>query len=341
MIAPAKMGSMLESVCGSLRTSVLGFGCGSVMGRVGRSASLRAMKAAWDNGITLFDTARSYGFGEAEAVLGEFLQGKRDRAVLATKYGIEAQRQSGVKRIAVGVARSAFRLPGVRGLVRGTGAKATTFGQFSAVGLRESVETSLRELRTDYIDILFLHEATEAVLYDAELISALEGLVSSGKILRAGLYADEEVIDRAMKLTPAPISAAQFGADPFSPVVAGFASRNLGEILLVGNHPFGSEERMGRFKSVLAAAAKDETVPSELREKLHGGGDQLALEALLGIQLKVTGLHALVFSMMRGDHLEMNIRAVDSSRFTVQDLKLIQGKMMQKGGFEFGPTPEV
>src|SRR5580704_5522793 len=64
------MGSMLESVCGSLRTSVLGFGCGSVMGRVGRSASLRAMDAAWESGITLFDTARSYGFGEAEAVGG-------------------------------------------------------------------------------------------------------------------------------------------------------------------------------------------------------------------------------------------------------------------------------
>jgi len=43
------------------------------------------MNTAWDKGITLFDTARSYGFGEAEAVLGEFLQGSGDRAVVATK----------------------------------------------------------------------------------------------------------------------------------------------------------------------------------------------------------------------------------------------------------------
>ena len=202
------MGSMLESVCGNVRTSVLGFGCGSVMGRVGRSASLRAMSAAWDNGITLFDTARSYGFGEAEAVLGEFLQGKRVRAVVATKYGIQPQRQSGLKRIAVGAVRSAFKVPGLRGLVRSKGTKATTYGQFSAAGLMESVERSLRELRTDYLDILFLHEATEPVLHDAEVMDALDGLLEfASKILRAGLYADEDVIDRAMKFTPAPISA--------------------------------------------------------------------------------------------------------------------------------------
>ena len=70
---------------GEIRASVLGFGCGSVMGRVGREESLRAMNVAWDAGITLFDTARSYGFGEAEAVLGEFLSGKREQAVIATK----------------------------------------------------------------------------------------------------------------------------------------------------------------------------------------------------------------------------------------------------------------
>ena len=321
---------MLESVCGNLRTSVLGFGCGSVMGRVGRRVSLRAMNAAWDNGITLFDTARSYGFGEAEGVVGEFLQGKRERAVVATKYGILPQRQSGIKRIAVGVVRSAFKVPGVRGLVRGKDAKVTTFGQFSVAGLRQSVETSLRELRTDYVDILFLHEATAAVLQDEELMDALDALVRAGKILRMGPYAGAEVIDAAIETAPQTISAAQFGADPFSPLVAGFAARNQREMLLMGNHPFGGEGRMMRFRSALTAAASDETVPSELREKLQGGGDQLVLEALLGMALKVAGLHVLVYSMMRRDHLEANVCAVEKCRFTVPELKLIQRRLLQQ-----------
>jgi diketogulonate reductase-like aldo/keto reductase len=325
------MGSMIESVCGSVKTSALGFGCGSVMGRVGRSASLRAMGVAWDSGITLFDTARSYGFGEAEAVLGEFLQGKRDRAVVATKYGMPVQRQSGVKRMAVGAVRAAFNVPGVRGLVRGKGAKARAIGEFSAAGLRGAVETSLRELQTDYIDMLFLHEATEAVWQDDGLMSAMDGLVSSGKVLRVGLYAGEDVIDAAFESAPLTIGVAQFEADPFSGVVSGFAARNQREMVLTGNHPFGSEERMGRFGTALDAASRDESMPSELREKLKDGGGEMVLEALLGVGLKVAGLHAMVFSMMRREHLEANVMAVEKCRFTVAELGLIQGRVLQKG----------
>jgi aryl-alcohol dehydrogenase-like predicted oxidoreductase len=288
------------------------------------------MGVAWDSGITLFDTARSYGFGEAERVLGEFLQGKRYRAIVATKYGIAPQRQSAAKRIAVEVARAAFKVPGVRGLVRGKGTGARTFGQFSAEGLRASVETSLRELRTDYIDVLFLHEASEAVLQSAGLMLAIEGLVGAGKVLRVGLYAGTDVIDSTIENVPTTIGAAQFGADPFSPLVAGFAARNQREILLVGNHPFGSEDRMGRFAATLYASSRDETVPTELREKLKDGGDQMILDALLGLGLQASGLHTMVFSMMRRDHLEANVRAAEKCRFTATELKLIQQRILQR-----------
>jgi len=63
-------------------SSRLGFGCGGVMGRVGRGQSLRAIAAALDGGITRFDVAPLYGYGEAE-VLGEALADKRDLVVLA------------------------------------------------------------------------------------------------------------------------------------------------------------------------------------------------------------------------------------------------------------------
>lgn len=330
MSAAVRIGAMEEIVCGNLRASVLGFGCGSVMGRVGRRASLRAMGVAWDSGITLFDTARSYGFGEAEGVLGEFLQGKRDRAVVATKYGIQPQRQSGMRRMAVWAARAAFEVPGMRRLVRGKGEKARSFGQFSARGLRESVEISLCELRTDYVDILFLHEATEGVLHNAELMAALDGLVSAGKVLKVGLYAGEDVIDAAIESAPLTIGAAQFGADPFSPLVAGFGERNQREMLMVGNHPFWSEERMGRFEAILAEVRRDEAAPRELREKLAGGGAGVVLEALLGIVLKAAGLHALVFSMMRRNHLEANVAAVEHCRFSAAELKLIQRRVLRQ-----------
>jgi len=319
---------MRQSICGELRTSVLGFGCGSVLGRVGRGASLRAMSTAWDAGITLFDTARSYGYGEAEAVLGEFLRGKREQAIVATKYGIPPQAPSALKRMVVPVARIALQVPGVRGLVRGRGSREVAFGHFTVAGLRESLETSLRELRTDRVDVLFLHEATAAAMRHQELMAELDALVQAGKVRRVGLYAAADVIADGMANGPATLTAMQFGGNYCDPVVAGFTRHNPRGLFLIANHPFGGEQRVARTRAVLAAMSTDETVPIELREKLCGGDWQMLLEAILGVILDGSGTHVLVFSMMRQDHLRANIRAIERSRFTSVDLALIHRRLL-------------
>jgi len=307
---------------------VLGFGCGSVLGRVGRAASLRAMNVAWDAGITLFDTARSYGYGEAEAVLGEFLRGKREQAVVATKYGISPQRPGTLQRAAIPLARAALRLPGVRGLVPRGGSREVTGGQFTVAGLRESIESSLRQLRTDRVDILYLHEAGADVMRGQDLMAELDALVRSGKVLRAGLYCDAGVVAEAMAGGPATLTAMQFGANCFDPVVAQFGERNERDLMLIGNHPFGGERRLARMKAILASIVGDEEVPAELREKLRDNDWQSMLEAILGVALNGTGIHALVFSMMREDHLRANVRAVESGRFAGTELKLLRERLL-------------
>lgn len=322
------MEPMRESVCGEMRTPVLGFGCGSVLGRVGRGASLRAMGTAWEAGIRLFDTARSYGFGEAEAVLGEFLTGKREQAVIATKYGIAVQRQSAVKRMAVPVARAAMRVPGVRGILRGGGGREVVHGQFSVEGVRESVETSLRALRTDRLDVLFLHEATTAVLEQQELMRELDALVQAGKVLRVGLYASAAVVAEGMARGPAVLTAMQFGGDAFDPVAAGIMGQNPRGMFLIANHPFGSEERVARVQATMAAMEADADVPVELRGKLRGADWPAVLEVVLGVILGGTETHALVFSMMRADHLRANVRAVEKNRFTAAELALLRQRLL-------------
>src|SRR4051794_39645659 len=143
-----------------VRGSVLGFGCGSVMGRVGREQSLAAMGAAWDAGVNVFDVARSYGFGEAEGLLGEFLRGRRSEAVVVTKFGIvpARSRTTAVKsRLKPLVRRGLRYVPQARHLVQRVTARDSTPGQFSVGVLRSSLEQSLRELRTDYVDVLLMH----------------------------------------------------------------------------------------------------------------------------------------------------------------------------------------
>ena len=58
--------------------SHLGFGCAPIMGRISKSHALRALAFSFDCGVTHFDVARSYGFGQAEEIVGGFIKGKRD-----------------------------------------------------------------------------------------------------------------------------------------------------------------------------------------------------------------------------------------------------------------------
>ncbi len=321
---------MRQSTVGRMQSSALGFGCGSVLGRVGRRASLFAMNAAWDNGITLFDTARSYGFGEAEAVLGEFLQGKRQQAVIATKYGLPPQRQSALKRMALPVMRAVLQVPGVRSaLNRGGGASQPVSGEFSGAGLTAAVHESLRQLRTDYLDVLFLHDAPAEVVQRDDVMLGLEALVQSGKILRAGLYGQAATVSEALPSAPPVLTAIQYGANPFDPVVAGLEGQSAPGMHLIANHPFGSGARVAHTAAVLASMASDHLLPLSLREKLRAGDWPMLTEAIFGMAL--VGADALVLSMMDPRHIAANVSAVDACGFSPEELALMRDRMLRAG----------
>jgi aryl-alcohol dehydrogenase-like predicted oxidoreductase len=299
-----------------------------VLGRVGGAASLRAMASAWDAGITLFDTARSYGYGNAEGVLGEFLKGRRGKAVIATKFGLAPETPGTLKRFAIPVARAVMRMPGLAKLKRGTVQREARSGQFSVQGLRTSLETSLRELRTDYVDLLFLHEATFEAIHHDELMAELGAVVQAGKVLRVGVYGGKEVVAEALKSGPSTLIAMQYGADFFDPQVARFAQDNVRGALLIGNHPFGSEQRIARLRAMLGQLAREEEMGAELREKLGDKGWQMLLEVIFAVVLNESGIHALVFSMMRADHLHANMLAIEKNRFTAAEAALIRGRLL-------------
>src|SRR5258708_34049436 len=80
--------------------SAIGMGCASLGSRVGRREGLRALNRAYDAGVTWFDVAPSYGDAEAETILGEFVQGRRDKIKLSTKVGIRPAPTPLVMRVA-------------------------------------------------------------------------------------------------------------------------------------------------------------------------------------------------------------------------------------------------
>jgi aryl-alcohol dehydrogenase-like predicted oxidoreductase len=177
-------------------SSRLGFGCGSVMGRVGRIPSRRAIDAALDAGITHFDVARLYGYGEAEALLGAALKGKRDRVVVASKFGLEATRTAGALRALKPLAQQlAATIPGARSVLRSlVGVAAQPADRFSVAAAQASLDQSLVALATDYLDILFLHDCGAGDLSD-ELLGFLGAQVAAGKIRSYGVASDADAVE--------------------------------------------------------------------------------------------------------------------------------------------------
>lgn len=138
---------------GSLEVSAVGLGCNNFGWRIDEASTHAVLDAAIDAGVTLLDTADIYGDTDSEAFLGRALRGRRDRVVLATKFG----------------------KPGDPGIAGGA----------SLAYVRAAVEGSLKRLRTDRIDLYQLHEPRPETPI-ADTLGALAELVEQGKVREIG-----------------------------------------------------------------------------------------------------------------------------------------------------------
>jgi D-threo-aldose 1-dehydrogenase len=176
-----------------LTTSRLGFGTASLMGRLGRRESVRLLECAYESSVRHFDTARAYGFGEAESALGEFLARHRDEVTVTTKLGILPPSRSRGLAMAKAMGRAAAaRAPVLRPVLRRGAASIVREGRFDPEDARRSLETSLRELRVEAVDILLLHECRPADLDTEGLRDVLDGVLREGKARCFGIGTDPD-----------------------------------------------------------------------------------------------------------------------------------------------------
>jgi aryl-alcohol dehydrogenase-like predicted oxidoreductase len=137
-----------------LRVSVVGLGCNNFGGRIGLPETRAVVHKALDLGITLFDTADSYGNrGGSEEFLGEILGDRRKETVLATKFSMPVDDAQ--------VPRTSRRY------------------------IMTAVEASLRRLKTDWIDLYQLHRPDPATPIE-ETLRALDDLIHHGKVRYIG-----------------------------------------------------------------------------------------------------------------------------------------------------------
>ena len=146
-----------------LKVSVLGFGAGRIGGdELSEKEVETLLNAAADLGITLFDTARSYG--KSEERIGRHLRRRRKDIILSTKVGY-----------------------GIAG-----------YDDWTFDCVKAGIDQALRLLQTDYLDIVHLHSCPRSTLEWGEPLRALEAAVAAGKVRAAGYSGENEPLEWAV-----------------------------------------------------------------------------------------------------------------------------------------------
>ncbi|MEV7547536.1 aldo/keto reductase [Streptomyces sp. NPDC089915] len=296
---------------GELAVSAQGLGCMGMSHGYGDSddaQSIATLNHALDLGVTLLDTADFYGAGHNEELVGRAVAGRRDEAVIATKFGF-------VSRLGEPVA------------IRG-----------DAAYVREACEASLRRLGVDHIDLYYQHRVDPQVPIE-ETVGAMAELVQAGKVRHLGLSeAGAETIRRAHAVHP--IAALQSEWSLWTrDLEAGTAAvcRELG-IGLVPFSPLGRGFLTGRYHSVEGLAEGDlrRTQPRFADGNLDRNLAIVArLEELAAAKGVTAGQLALAWVQHRGEdvvpipgtrrrqYLEENLAAL-SVELTPEDLAAIE-----------------
>jgi aryl-alcohol dehydrogenase-like predicted oxidoreductase len=137
---------------GSLEVTVVGVGCNNFGWKLDEAGARAVVDAALDAGVNFFDTADIYGDTKSEELLGRALKGRRNRAVIATKFGL---------------------------------ANASCTGGAKPDYVRRAVDASLKRLGVEVIDLYQLHRPDPNTLI-AETLGALDELVKAGKVREIG-----------------------------------------------------------------------------------------------------------------------------------------------------------
>ncbi len=167
--APRKLGGS------SLSVFPIGLGCMSLSGAYGKgddAESIKVVHHAIDKGVNFLDSSDMYGWGHNETLLGKALVGRRDKVVLATKFG-QTQRPGGAN--------------GVNGRPE---------------YVKQACEASLKRLGVDVIDLYYQHRVDPSVPIE-ETVGAMADLLKAGKVRAIGLSeAKPDTIKRAHKTHP-------------------------------------------------------------------------------------------------------------------------------------------
>jgi aryl-alcohol dehydrogenase-like predicted oxidoreductase len=297
-----------------LEVSALGLGCMGLSHAYGQpvdeQAGIALIRAAVDRGVTLFDTAETYGPFANELLLGAALPPVRDRVVIATKFGFDIDPETGK------------RGPGVNSRPR----------HIEAV-----VDASLKRLKVDSIDLLYQHRVDPAVPIE-DVAGTVKALIQQGKVRHFGLSeAGAATIRRAHAVQPVTAVQSEYslwyrgpeteilptleelgiGFVPFSPLGAGFLTGKMDQGTRFGSSDFRA--KVPRFApEALEANMALVDLLRDVAARKRATPAQIALAWLLAQKPWIVPIPGTT----KLDRLEENLGAADLG-LSADDLKAI------------------
>jgi aryl-alcohol dehydrogenase-like predicted oxidoreductase len=278
---------------GGPEVSVVGLGTNNFGRRCDYEQSLAVIDAALDDGVTLLDTADIYGQGTSEEYIGRALEGRRDRVVIATKFGSEMDERPEERR-------------------------------GNPDYIQWAVDGSLRRLRTDVIDVYQMHEPDPLTPIE-ETLGALNDLVAEGKVRWIGssnfsadqIEAAEEIsrgagfhrfvsaqneyslVEREVEDDVLPTSEKlEIGFLPYFPLASG---------LLTGKYRRGEEATEGRLAGREIPEERWDRVDALQRYAAERGVS--LLEVAVGGLLAMPAVTSVIAGATQPDQVRANVRA--------------------------------
>jgi aryl-alcohol dehydrogenase-like predicted oxidoreductase len=180
----------------------LGFGCAYIVSGLEGKSAVRCLQAAFEVGLRHFDVAPSYGMGTAEDVLGTALRMVRDEVSIASKAGLTRPKGGGRFLVLRSIASPLrHHLPGITRTIGARLSGGGTRRYFNVKSIEESLSESLRRLRTDYLDLFFLHEAHPMDVSD-DVLTFLDKCRVKGVVRAVGIASTFESIVEILHTHP-------------------------------------------------------------------------------------------------------------------------------------------
>ena len=313
------------------RIPVVGFGCGALTG-TSRKDALQLLEKAFDAGVRHFDVARSYGYGEAEGILGTFVKSRRAEVTITTKFGIQPPQRTSALGLAIQIGRRVVRLlPSTRKVLQRRTQTLTKSGGFNVSDARISLETSLRELGTDFIDFYLLHDYVVADHADEDLVSFLEDAVKAGKVRSFGIGTGIDNVLRALESQPKLCHVVQFENSILRENMRSLPPRAASSRLVITHGALQSYRSVSSFLAAHSNTAKDWSK----RLGVDCSQEDTISALLLNYAVEANPHGLVLFSSMKSVRVTKNAKAVLEPVFSPTQVALF-GKLVER---ELKPLP--